>query len=243
MKRKLGLLAICLCITTMSAFGQTVQATVGVGANNTILCQQTPPPSATAPVTVSCPTVTWNQGNGNFGSGSGTATASYGVLQSFATAQTTATVSSGGSGVSTATTEGTSFTDSLTFPTLSVNASLQATLTLSGSASAGPASSLVANVNLNGGAAQCNIQAFTGGSCTTSIPVSPGGQVSVDGGFNSNASTNIAPNSTGSDSATLNYNSKKSFGAQYAFVIVDASGKAIGGVKIVAASGTRYRTH
>ena len=60
MKRKLGLLAICLCITTMSAFGQTVQATVGVGANNTILCQQTPPPSATAPVTVSCPTVTWN---------------------------------------------------------------------------------------------------------------------------------------------------------------------------------------
>ena len=75
MKRKLGLLAICLCITTMSAFGQTVQATVGVGANNTILCQQTPPPSATAPVTVSCPTVTWNQGNGNFGSGSGTATA------------------------------------------------------------------------------------------------------------------------------------------------------------------------
>src|SRR5207244_12709743 len=93
MKRKLGLLAICLCITTMSAFGQTVQASVGVGANNTILCQQTPPPSATAPLTVSCPTVTWNQGNGNFGSGSGTATASYGVLQSFATAQTTATVS------------------------------------------------------------------------------------------------------------------------------------------------------
>ena len=240
MKRKLVLLAICLCTTTMPAFGQTVQATVGVGANNTILCQQTPPPNATAPVTVSCPTVTWNDGSGNSGSGSGTATASYGVLKSFATAQTTATVSSGGSGLSTATTTGTSFTDSLTFPTLSVNASLRATLTLSGSASAGPASSLVANVNLNGGAAQCNITAFTGGSCSTSIPVSPGGQVSVDGGFNSNASTNIAPNSTGSDSATLNYDSKKSPGAQYAFVIVDASGKAISGVKIVAASGTKY---
>jgi hypothetical protein len=242
MKGKLGLLAICLCITTKSAFGQTVQADLGVGANNGILCQQTPGPSATAPVTVSCPTVTWNDGSGNFGSGSGTATASYGVLQSFATAETTATVSSGASGVGTATTTGTSFTDSLTFPTLSVNASLQATVTLSGSASAGPASSVIANVNLNGGAAQCNITASTAGSCTTTIPVSPGDQVSVNGNLNSNASTNIAPSSTGSDSATLNYNSKKSFGAQYAFVIVDASGKAISGVKIVAASGTRYRT-
>jgi hypothetical protein len=242
MKKTLGFLAINLSFAALPTLGQTVQATVGVGANNAILCQQTPPPTATAPVTSSCPSTNWSDGSGNSGSGNGTATASYGSLQSVATAKTTATVSSGASGLSTATTTGTSFTDYLTFPSLSTAANLKATVTVSGSASGNLlASSIVADVNLSGGSfGQCVITAATGGSCTTSVQVSPGDRVQVDGGLNLNASTNIAPNSAGSDSATLNYNGKKGFGAQYAFVIVDAAGKAISGVKVVAASGTKY---
>lgn len=242
MKINLGILAICFCTATLPAFGQTVQATVGVGANNKILCQQTPPPNATAPVTSSCPLVSWNDAGGNSGSGSGTATASYGFLQSVATAQTTATASSGASVISTATSTGTSFIDYLTFPNLSTGANLKATLTVSGSASGNLlASSIVADVNLIGSSfGQCVITASTGGTCTTSIPITPGDRVRVDGGFNSNASTNIAANSAGSDSATLNFDSKKSFGAQYTFAVVDAAGKAITGVRVLAASGTKY---
>lgn len=244
MKTKLAILTVYLCVATAPALGQSVQAVVGVGANNTTLCQQTPPPTATAPVTSSCPTVTWNDGGGNSGSGSGTATATYGFLQSFATAQAVATTSSGSVGVSAATTTGTSFTDYLTFPNLGMNATLKATLSVSGAASGNLlASSISADINLRGNTfGQCSISASTGGPCTTSIPIAPGDRVQIDGSLNSNASTNVAPNSAGSDSATLNFNSKKSFGAQFAFVVVDSSGKPIGGAKIVAASGTKYAT-
>lgn len=242
MKAKLGLLLFYLSAAATVSFGQSVQATVGVGANNAILCQQTPPPTATAPVTSTCPTASWNVGGGNSGSGSGTATASYGYLQSFATAQATASSSSGSTGLSTATTTGASFSDSLTFPNLATNATLKATLVVSGSASGNLlASSILADVNLNGNSfGQCTITASTGGPCTTSIPVAPGDRVQVDGSLTTNASANIAPNSAGSDSATLNFDGKRSFGAQFSFTLVDSTGKAIGGMKIAAASGTKY---
>ena len=246
MRKKVGLLAVCVCLTSMSAFGQvpTLQVSMGVGGPNILVCQDLKSPtSGIASLTASCGG-SWDHGNGNSGSGSGTATATYGVLQAYATAQTTV-IAVESSPLSTATTGGGSFTDYLTFPSLTGGAYLKATLTVSGSASGDlPASNILTTVNINGNSfGQCNISAFTGGSCTTSIPVSPGDQVRVDGSIGSiNASSNIEVNSIGSDSATLNYNSKRSYGAHYGFVIVDASGKPIGGARILSASGTKYPT-
>jgi hypothetical protein len=241
-----GVVLVCLCMCPMSGFGQSLAVSVGVGggvgSSSTTLCQQFPT-GTTGPITGSCQGLSWNDGAGNFGSGSATATADYGVLQSYAASSTTITTAVGGAG--TASTTAADFSDYLTFPSLTSNASLKATMTVSGSASTNQASSVDATLSLsngNVGPALCSISTVTG-SCATSILVSPGDQVLVACHFQTNASTNIGSNQTGSDSATLNYGTKRNYGAQCAFVLVDSSGKAVNGAKIVAASGTRYPTH
>jgi hypothetical protein len=239
-----ALAAVYMC--PMWAFGQSLSASVGVGggvgSSSTTLCQQFSN-DTTGPITGSCLGYSWDAGAGDFGAGGATATADYGVLQSYASASTTMTTAAI-EAAGTASTTAVVFSDTLTFPSLSSNAFLKATLTVLGSASANQASSANANVNLlsDGQFQQCTVSAFTA-NCTTSIPVSPGDQVSVDGHLQTNASTNIPANSTGSESATLNYSTRKSYGARCAFVLVDASGKTMSGTKIVAASGTKYPTH
>ena len=226
-KRTIGLFASCVCLTSISVFGQTLQAVAGVSTSTQVLCTNVQNSTATA--SASCQG-RWNDGSGDFGSGNGTAKAAYGVLQSFGTAAETITSVATDTGTST----GSSFTDYLTFPGLTSSASLQATLSVSGTLSGDPSSTVAANVYLNG-SSSCVLQVVKG-SCTTSIPVSLGQTVTA---FGSLVTSAIA--GPGTDSSTLNFESKN-YGARYAFVLVDSAGRKIN-VPIVAASGTKYPTN
>ena len=218
---------LCVCLISMATFGQNLQAVVGITTSTGSLCQDIQNSTTTVSASASCG---WNDGSGDFASGSGTATAGYGFLQSYGTIAQT--IVNNFAGTDTATQTGSSFTDYLTFPGLSTGAFLQATLSISGTASGDPSSSITADVYLNG-SSYCMLEVVKG-SCTTSIPVSPGDQVTISGSLGTDA---IA--GPGTDSATLNFNSKKMYGAQFGFALVDSAGHKIN-VPIVASSGTKY---
>lgn len=233
MKKLLVVFAMSVSLMSMVAFAQSLQAVVGISNSTTNLCEDIENSTTRVTASASCG---WNDGLGDFAAGNGTSTASYGVLQSFATISQT--IASGTAQTDTGTQTGGVFQDSFTFPSLSTNAFLQATLSVSGSESlSGDGYAAVsADVYLNG-SSNCVLQVLTG-SCTTSFPISPGTQVSVQGSLGTEPAAGPGP---GSGSATLNFDGKKSFGAHYAFAVVDSAGKPMN-VKIVAASGTKYPT-
>jgi hypothetical protein len=111
-------------------------------------------------------------------------------------------------------------------------------VTLTVSASVGSASgtgsvSVNADVNLDGGVGQCQVLTVTG-TCSSSIPVTPGSTVAIQGAFGVEA---IAGPSSGS--AAFTADSKKAYGARFAVTLVDSTGHRL---KIVSASGTSYPT-
>jgi len=235
MVKKLGLLIFCVCLAPVLSFGQTLQAVVGVSTSNANICQDGPNNSTIkVTATVSGPACEYTDSTtGASGSGSGTATADYGVLQSTAAASETV----GNNPLSAGSSTGTLFQDTLTFPNLSANATLQATLTVSVSDAVSGSGSVVvsADVYLNGNN-NCIIQVVKG-ACTTSISVTPGSQVAVQGSFGVEAATG-----PGSGSSTFNADNKKTYGARFTFVLVDsATGRPLK-VPIVSASGTNYPT-
>jgi len=231
MKVRMGFLVVCVCLLSLSAFGQTLQAVVGITDSTASLCQDIENSTTTVTASASCG---WNDGSGDFASGNGTATAAYGVLQSFATI--TQTIANASAETDTGTQTGSEFTDTLTFPSLTTTAFLKATLSISGSESLSAAGfvDISADVYLNG-SSNCVLQ-LAKGTCTTSLPVSPGDQVSVQGSLGTEAAAGPT-----SGSSTLNFNGKKMFGAQFGFVLVDSAGRKIN-VPIIAASGTNYPT-
>lgn len=231
MKLRMEATVVCVCLLSISTFGQTLQAVVGITNSTAALCQDIENSTMTVTASASCG---WNDGSGDFASGNGTAAAAYGVLQSFATI--TQTIANSSAETDTGTQTGGEFTDSLTFPRLTTNAFLQATLSVSGSESLSAAGfvGLSADVYLNG-SSNCVLQVAKG-TCTTSLPVSPGDQVSVQGALGAEASAGPT-----SGSSTLNFNGKKMFGAHFGFALVDSAGRKIN-VPIVAASGTNYPT-
>lgn len=228
MKVRMGLPIVCVCLLSLSAFGQTLQAVVGITDSTASLCQNS---TTTGTASASCG---WNDGSGDFASGNGTATAAYGVLQSFATI--TQTIANASAETDTGTQTGSEFTDTLTFPRLTANAFLKATLSISGSEPLSGAGfvGISADVYLNG-SSNCILQVVKG-ICTTSLPVSPGDQVTVQGSLGTDAAAGPT-----SGSSTLNFSGRKMFGAQFGFVLVDSAGRKIN-VPIVAASGTNYPT-
>lgn len=172
MKVRMGFPVVCVCLLSLSAFGQTLQAVVGITDSAASLCQDIENSTTTVTASASCG---WNDGSGDFASGNGTTTAAYGVLQSFATI--TQTIANASTETDTGTQTGAEFTDTLTFPSLTTNAFLKATLSLSisGSESLSGAGfvGIPADVYLNG-SSNCILQVVKG-TCTTSLPVSPGG--------------------------------------------------------------------
>lgn len=226
---KMGLLATFVCFASMPACGQTLQAVVGVTTNTAALCQDIQNSATTITASISGPACNWNDG-ADSGSGSGTATAAYGVLQSNATASEIITAQATNTGSQT----GGSFSDTLTFPNLSTDAFLRATLTVSVTDSASQSGEvLVSGDVILAGSSNCILQVLKG-SCTTTLPVTPGSQVPIQGSFLVTAA--VGPSS---GSSTFTADGKKSFGARYAFVLVDAAGHKLN-VPLVAASGTNY---
>lgn len=228
MKLRMGFSAVSICILSLSALGQTLQANVGITTSSASLCQDIENGTTALTASTSCG---WNDGSGDFASGKGTAAAAYGILQSFATLKQTITNSSAETDTGTQT--GSEFIDSFTFPQLTTNAFLQATLSVSGSESLSAAGfvGISADVFLNGSS---NCELFATGTCMTSLPVSPGDQVSVQGSLGTEASAGPT-----SGSSTLNFTGKKVFGAHFGFVLLDSDGHKLY-VPIVAASGTNY---
>lgn len=235
MTRKLGLLSLFVCLTSMSAFGQTLQAVVGVTTSSTTVCEDIQNSATTTTASVSGPACSWSDATGDSGSGSGTATAAYGVLQS--SANVSETNSNASDVTDTGTQTGGSFTDTLTFPALATDAILQATLSVSvtDTVSGSGEVTISADVLLNDGVSQCVLQVVKG-ACTTSLPVTPGSQVAIQGSFLAEASAGPT-----SGSSTLTADSKKTFGARFTFVLVDAAGHKLN-VPLIAASGTKYPT-
>jgi hypothetical protein len=239
MTKTVGGTIVCLCLflTSILTFGQTLQSVVGVSGNGQNLCQDIQ--NSTSKVTATCQG-SWNDGSGNFGSGSGTVTTDYGLVRSSGTASVT---TASGSPFQTVVQIGGSFSDSMTFPSLTSAAFLKATLTVTGWTSGDPASYVSSSVSMTifgvtGN--QCLVLSLKG-SCTASVPVSPGDSVAISGTFDNYPIANV--NATGSSSATLNYDGKqKNNGASFAFVLVDSSGHTIRGVPIVTASGATYPT-
>ena len=241
MIKKLVLLTICVCLMSKAGFAQSLQAVAAVGTSTGGLCQNIQNSATTITASVSGPACGWNDGSGDFGSGSATVTADYGLLRSNSTVA--ATIANAAAGTNTAAQAGGNFQDSLTFPNLNMNAFLQATLSLSGSEllSGFGTTGISVNVVLNASAAQCLLQTVTG-TCTTSVAVTPGSQVTISGTLIADAVAGPnAAGEVGSGSSTLNYDSKKSFGARYAFALLDSAGHKLN-VPIVAASGTKYPT-
>lgn len=245
MVKKLGLVALLVCLGSLPAFSQSLQQDVIVrsGTAGGALCQSLSGPVTTkVTVSVSGLACSWNDG-ANSGSGSATATSDYGILQANGTA--VASISTPTATANTQTEDVGVFEDSLSFPALTTNATLVATLSVSvgESVSGSGVEMITADVNLNGAQfGQCIIQVAKG-TCTTSIPVMPGDFVPISGELDVVADAGFAdagfPGPTGS--ATFTGDNKKSFGARWAFALVNSAGHAIK-VPIVSASGTTYPT-
>ncbi len=243
--------AILLLVVT-PAFAQQLDSLVETDLDGGPTCQQNQT-AAIAPLTASCPNVTWSDSFGDSGVATATGTANYGFLQAYMSASETIVAQSH---TTTGRTYNTEFHDVVYFPGLTVNAYLRATLTLSGTASGDlTASSAGASVTLAGGGAQCAISnAANGvtpmsssfkGTCGTRLAVAPAdgaAGVRLDSLLSlvANAGPALGPN-TGTDTVTITYNGKNQ-GASAALVLIDANGKPIKGVKITSASGTKYPT-
>ena len=194
-------------------------------------------------VTATC-SGSWSDTTGS-GSGSGTVTATYGYVRSAGSASETIVVATGGT--QTQTTLGGYFQYIMTFPSLTTGASLRAILTVQGSLTGDPTSVISSNIGMtvNGVTGQsCQVVApMLVGSCTADASVNPGDFVQIQGTLDIYPTATINPNSTGSTSATMNYDGKqKKNGARFAFVLVDSSGRVINSVPIVTASGATYPT-